>query len=272
MHAKHVTNTLSRTFGRFAGHTHNPWLQRLINRAYVRLMGLDMGEFEPAGHYPSLQALFTRALKADRPLEGDKAAVISPCDGRITQSGTIESDTLFQIKSMPYALSGLLPQLSGEQLVPFDGGSYLNLYLSPKDYHRYHAPATLHIQRLVHIPGRLWPVNLPFLRKKMNLFVENERVVLECEDNQKRPWMLVFVGALNVGRMHFEHLRSFKSNCREAQMSHFEINKPVQKGQLLGWFEMGSTILILAPRGAFVPAHPSEGTVRYGEAIGVIQP
>ncbi len=268
MSSKHVTNILSRLFGHFAAKPHPAWLQRLINRSYVRMMGLDMQEFSPPEHYASLQALFTRPLSRDRTFNRDDETVISPCDARITHSGTIAADTLFQIKGMRYSLEALLPQLGRDQLGHFEQGPYLNLYLSPKDYHRYHAPATLTIRRLVHIPGRLWPVNLPFLKKKPNLFIENERVVLECEDPLGRAWMLVFVGALNVGRMHFVHLSDFQSNLSSAQMSIFELDRVVKKGDLLGWFEMGSTILIITQPEAFEPAALAQEHVRYGEMIG----
>ncbi|MRI83235.1 MAG: phosphatidylserine decarboxylase [Nitratiruptor sp.] len=235
------SNIFSRGFGKFAAYRFPGPIQRFINRSYVRLLGLDMGEFEPAESYESLNALFTRPLSIQRPLLADDRYYISPCDGLVTEVGEVKAGKALQIKGMAYRIDDLL-----------QGGcfldklrSFLNLYLSPRDYHRYHMPYSLQILRLVHIPGRLLPVNLPFLRKRANLFVENERVFLECRTRDGAIVYIVLVGALNVGQIHivFEpRLQTNRANTRPVIFQYQELW--LKKGELLGYFQMGSTILL----------------------------
>ena len=272
MNSKHITNGISRAFGRFAAKAHGSKTQKLINRTYVKWMKLDMSEFDAPESYPTLTALFTRAFKTPRPIEGDDKTLISPCDARITQSGRVENGTLFQIKGMAYALADLLPHLNQDELAPLQNGRYVNLYLSPSDYHRYHSPTALKLTRLTHIPGRLWPVNIPFLKKKANLFVENERVVLEGTDRNGHIWMLVFVGALNVGKMRFTHLAGFESNVLADAPTTYPLDAQVDRGELLGWFEMGSTVVLIAPeQAADFDVQPHQRAV-YGKKIGWLKP
>lgn len=272
MNSKHITNGISRAFGRFAAKAHSPKTQGFINRTYVRLMKLDMAEFDTPESYPTLTALFTRALKNPRPLAGDEKTVLAPCDARVTQCGAVEAGRLFQIKGMAYSLADLLPHLSSNELAALAEGTYVNLYLSPRDYHRYHTPTALKLTRLTHIPGRLWPVNIPFLKKKANLFVENERVVLEGTDANGHVWMLVFVGALNVGKMRFVHLAGFESNVQADTPTTYPLDVRVERGDLLGWFEMGSTVVMIAPKEAVVfETAEGERTV-YAGKIGWLKP
>ncbi|MGE4296002.1 MAG: phosphatidylserine decarboxylase [Campylobacterales bacterium] len=272
MNSKHITNGISRAFGRFAAKAHAPALQGAINRAYVRLMKLDMGEFEAPESYPTLTALFTRALKTPRPLAGDQNTLLAPCDALATQCGKVEEGVLFQIKGMAYKLADLLPHLPQSELAPLTNGDYVNLYLSPRDYHRYHTPTALTLTRLTHIPGRLWPVNIPFLKKKANLFVENERVVLEGTDLKGRTWMLIFVGALNVGKMRFVHLAGFESNVKADAPTSYPLNVRVDRGDLLGWFEMGSTVVLITPEGAAQFELQEGDRSVYGGKIGWLKP
>lgn len=269
MHSKHITNVISRCFGRFASYKHPKVLQGVINRSYAGLMKLDLSEFDKAESYPTLTALFTRALKKDRSFDADPNAVISACDSFVTECGVVENGTLLQIKGMSYRLADFL---DSSDLGIYEGKSYINLYLSPSDYHRYHAPLDLHLTKLTHIPGRLYPVNIPFLRKKAELFIENERVIMEGVDGFGKVWQLVFVGALNVGKMRFVHLAGFNSNIKTAQKTVFDLNIDVKKGELLGWFEMGSTVVIVAPHKLDLVENLLEKKVNFGESIGWIKP
>lgn len=268
MNSKHITNVISRAFGSFASAKHPKFLQSIINRSYASIMKLDLSEFESADSYPTLVALFTRELKKEREFDKSPDAVISPCDSFITECGVIDGKTLMQIKGMSYTLDGLLEQ---DDVSAYDGKSYINLYLSPSDYHRYHAPLDLHLTKLTHIPGKLYPVNIPFLRKKPNLFIENERVIIEGIDTHGKAWQLVFVGALNVGKMRFTHLAGLNTNISTAQKTIFNLGVDVKKGELLGWFEMGSTIVIIAPHKLDLIDGLLEKKVKFAESLGWIR-
>jgi len=248
MAKRHYSSLLSSLFGRFAGKRFPAPVQRTINRGYVKMMGLDMGEFRPPEHYPSLNALFTRALEAKREMESDPDVVVSPCDARISDFGTIHEGQAYQIKGMPYDTAGLLGETYAEEASELEGGSYANFYLSPRDYHRYHAPFALTIEGVTHIPGKLYPVNMPLLKNKLNLFIENERVVLAARDRHGRRHFLILVGALNVGRMvvTFEPRIHTNGSLRHPVSYRYDESVALEKGELFGWFEMGSTIVILS--------------------------
>ncbi|MDR1451805.1 MAG: phosphatidylserine decarboxylase [Helicobacteraceae bacterium] len=269
MRSKGFSSRLSYLFGRFASKAHPKTVQSFINRAYVKTMRLDMSEFEPPSAYPTLNSLFTRALKTPRQIPSEQNIAIAPCDSLVTQAGAIESDTLFQIKNMPYSLFSLLPHIDKAELAPFNGGRYVNFYLSPRDYHRYHAPIALKLNRLTHIPGALLPVNTLFLRRKLNLFCENERCVLEGIDAHNKRWILVFVGALNVGKMRFTFAPDFQTNIGANIIKEFKINCKVSRGDLFGWFEMGSTIVLIGEKNSVRFDVTDRQKVKFGDAIGV---
>ncbi|WP_456432357.1 phosphatidylserine decarboxylase [Nitratifractor sp.] len=268
--SRSLSALVSRAFGKFASHRFPPSIQRWINRAYVGLMGLDMGEFDPPESYPSLNALFTRALRTPRPIDPDPHAVISPCDARVTDRGTITRGRAYQIKGMEYSVAELLGELADEGL---EGGEYLNLYLSPRDYHRYHAPFDLEVHDALHIPGKLYPVNLPLLRRKKDLFVENERVVLRCSDRWGRIHIIVLVGALNVGKMVLVFDDRIRTNARSGSPPRYHYERPIAlaKGELLGWFEMGSTIVMLSPPRTVRYRVETGASVRYAQTIGTLE-
>ncbi|MDR0664935.1 MAG: phosphatidylserine decarboxylase [Helicobacteraceae bacterium] len=270
MRHKYISSAVSYIFGRFAAKAHPKLAQKIINALYVKTLRLDMSEFDPPSAYPTLSALFTRELKITRTLTDDQTAVIAPCDSFITQSGAIETNTLFQIKGMPYSIFSLLPHIEKERLQSFDGGYYANFYLSPRDYHRYHAPLLLTLNYLTHIPGALLPVNTPFLRRKSNLFCENERAVLEGTDSNNKRWILVFVGALNVGKIRFERMPAFQTNVGARLIKSFKLDGEVKRGDLLGYFEMGSTIVLIAEKDAARFTIEANQKIRFGERIATV--
>ncbi len=203
-------------------------------------MGLDMSEFKAAGEYESLNALFTRALEVDRSCDPDPLYYVSPCDALITECGEVEEGRALQIKGMSYSVGELLKESRYAKKMK----RYINFYLSPRDYHRYHMPHTLQILRVVHIPGKLYPVNLRFLRKRVDLFIENERVVLECRTKDDKILYIVLVGALNVGQMVLVFEERIRTNHKnDIQIFEYE-DLWLQKGELLGYFKMGSTIVL----------------------------
>ena len=201
-------NLFSQIFGKVAKINFFKPLQELINSFYVKLFKIDMSEFKPASDYKNLNELFTRELLKPREFDAADEIFISPVDGACLSFGTTKELEAFSIKGMSYGLKELLGQ--GELEGEFD---FANIYLSPKDYHHYHAPCDIAVKKAVYIPGKLYSVAVKWLGKVDSLYTKNERVALLCEmKNGKKLW-LVFVGALNVGKMKFwwQILRRFMS-------------------------------------------------------------
>ncbi|NOX14456.1 MAG: phosphatidylserine decarboxylase, partial [Epsilonproteobacteria bacterium] len=196
------TSLISRVFGLFASAKFPRIIQNIINKSYVRLMKVDLREFQSEDKYDSLNALFTRKLIKKREFDINSKIFISPCDSFITSCGTISFGQALQIKGFTYSVEELLSdKIKQSKKDKFEGGKYINFYLSPKDYHHYHSPMDMQVLRAVHVPGLLYPVNLKWLRKIPSLFVENERVILECKMQNDKLFYMVFIGALNVGKM-----------------------------------------------------------------------
>jgi phosphatidylserine decarboxylase len=266
---QHITSIVSKYFGLFASKAFFPWFQRIVNQSYVSLMGLDMSEFDAPSSYQTLNKLFTRRFSEPRNFSSNESDFISSCDAYISECGDLEGNIALQIKGMTYSISELL----GENFSQADkdrltGGQFMNFYLSPKDYHRYHIPIDLKILKTVHIPGKLYPVNLPSLNKRINLFVENERVVLACETQEKKIFYMVLIGALNVGKMQISFDRNIQTNASIQHVQSYEYeNLHLQKGDDFGCFEMGSTVVIISEPDLLELNITPEQTVRFGQSI-----
>jgi len=268
--AKHFTSIISSLFGKFASYSFPKPIQKVINGAYVKFMGLDMSEFEEPSNYKSLNALFTRELKSKREINKIPNIVISPCDSLITQIGVIEKKSALQIKGMSYSVEEFLGDFFAFEANKLEGGEYINFYLSPKDYHRYHMPIDVEVESIVHIPGKLYPVNIPFLKKKKNLFIENERVVIALRDIYKKRHFLVLVGALNVGGMVVTFEPKIETNSSITTPCYYRYDKPIKikKGECFGYFKMGSTIVLLSEKNSIDYSIEAWQKVKFGQTIG----
>ncbi len=242
----HITNKISQAFGKFASKKFAKPIQSVINNGYVKILGLNMDEFRAPSTYESLNALFTRELVKPRDIDTSDENFISPADSFVTESGKLQVDKLLQIKGMRYSIDGLLTKyISRENRLKIYDGEFMNFYLSPKDYHRYHAPYTFKVNKLIHVPGKLYPVNIPYLKKEQDLFIKNERVVIEAESNGK-IFYLVYVGALNVGEMVFTFEPRVETNKVAGEPIVYEYDDLyVNKGDCMGYFKMGSTVLMM---------------------------
>ena len=269
--SKHFTSIISSGFGKFASKEFSSPIQHFINASYVKLMGLDMSEFREPNTYKTLNKLFTRAFEKERTLPTDTNALISGVDALITDAGSIVDGKAYQIKGMSYDIDTLFGEHHKGLASKVEEGEFINFYLSPKDYHRYHTPMKLKILSLTHIPGKLYPVNFPLLRNKKDLFIENERVVIECEDEKGRTQVLVLVGALNVGKMvvTFEENIRTNSDIREPQHYSYK-NLILERGELFGWFEMGSTILTFSEKGSIFPEVAINQKVSFSDVLGKV--
>lgn len=207
-----------------------------------------MDEFEPASSYETLNKLFTRHLKEPREFNRDENIMISPCDALISECGKVHDFTSFQIKGMAYKVDELLGNyVDAKSKHRVKNGRFMNFYLSPSDYHRYHIPVDCRITKAIHIPGKLYPVNFTYLNKQTDLFIENERVVIECYTKEDELFYMVLVGALNVGKMEvsFEPNISTNSDIRQSVAYEYD-DLNMNKGDDFGCFQMGSTIVIIA--------------------------
>ena len=273
MEKRHITSVISQTFGKFASYEFPKWFQLIVNQSYIELMKLDMSDFEAASSYKSLNALFTRKFKKPREFSQDPKDFISPCDSWISELGDINNDVALQIKGMHYKCSDVLGEnFTQEEKDLIKNGKFINFYLSPRDYHRYHIPTDLKVIKAVHIPGKFLPVNIPSLKKNLNLFSENERVVLLCEATNGKKFYMVLVSALNVGVMQvsFEPKIQTNATATTPQVYEFE-DMQLKKGDDFGCFEMGSTIVILSEDDMLDLDIKQDDKVRFGQTIGKLK-
>lgn len=235
-----VSNFISRLFGCFARTRFYRPLQNLINRAYVHLYNVDLSEFSSVDKYDSLNSLFTRRLLQPREFDISQSTIISPCDAVIMSCGDVQRDMALQIKGMQYRVSELID----DDVI--DGLGFVNLYLSPRDYHRFHAPFDMEVLQSKYIGGKLLPVNEASLIKNKYLFLLNERVVLKVRCAGQISYY-VAIGALNVGKISILHDARIQTNAKLGS-STYEYEKPIfiKKGAEVGTFEMGSTIVLFS--------------------------
>lgn len=242
-------------------------IQIVLNFIYISIFQIDLNEHKRLSEYKSLQELFTRKLNPSVVrFNKNKNEIISPVDGVLTYCDVVKKKTLFQIKGKEYALR----QLLSDKVASLDrlkGGVYFNLYLSPKNYHHYHAPYDLKIRKAIFMPGKCYPVSRFFLKLKNNVFVENKRAILECEINKKILYM-VFIGAFNVGKICF----NFDKNIEElTEQKIINYNKPIviMKGENLGHFKLGSTVVMIFEKGFLTSSKKAAEKIRFGEVLGV---
>lgn len=265
------TNLVSRTWGRFT----RKGASRFLIYPFARLFGVAVDEAEKNWQeYSTLNAFFTRRLKkGSRPIDPDPRVLVAPVDGRLSAAGECEQDRLLQIKGISYDLFGLLRDSAMARR--FEHGNYVTLYLSPRDYHRIHAPLDLTIQALGYVPGRLLPVNPPSVRFIPGLYTQNERVIIYA-DSPAGLMATVLVGAHCVGSISLT-FHDFVTNRpgTEPMLMNFLENFHVNKGDELGAFEMGSTVLMLFSRNRIrfdLPGLSEPGSkVRQGQSLGTIK-
>jgi len=269
----HITNKISKGFHKFATKEFAKPIQSVINNGYVKLLGLDMSEFNDPSSYKTLNKLFTRALRVPRDIDSSLDTFISPADSFVSDMGDIKNSTALQIKGMSYSVEKLLTEhIKSEDFAKLEDGKYMNFYLSPKDYHRYHLNYTCQITKLIHVPGKLYPVNFTYLNKQENLFIENERVILECKTSENKVFYMVFVGALNVGKMIFEFEPRVKTNSDVYNTQVYEYEDlHMKKGDCLGYFEMGSTVLMFWEKDMVELKDLQDQKVKFGDIIAEVK-
>ena len=212
-------------------------------------------------HFRSLHHGFTRALRPGaRLFDDDHGTICSPCDAILGAHGPIEGGRILQVKAMPYALS----ELAGAEVAArMEGGCFATLRLTAGMYHRFHAPADLTIEAVEHIPGDCWNVNPPALKRVAGLYCRNERATIVTRLTDGSPLVLVPVAAILVAGIRLHALGLLRGGGCFAPL-----DVTVRKGHELGWFEHGSTIVLLAPTGYVFPPVIAEGDrLRAGEPL-----
>jgi phosphatidylserine decarboxylase len=261
---------LSRGMGRLADlPVPSAVLDRLVD-VYVRAYDVDLSECEvPEGGYPSFDAFFTRRLRPGaRPLDPDPDALLCPADGRIEAAGVIARGARFDVKGHSYDVGELLGDPT--RAATFAGGSFCIVYLSPRDYHRVHVPVTGRVHEARYVAGTLFPVNAIGLRHVPNLFAKNERVAVHQESDVFGEVVSILVGAIGVGRIGVAFDEELTTNVgRPAIARDYGAHGPLlRRGDELGVFHLGSTVILLAPPSAALEWVPAVGAaVRMGTAL-----
>jgi phosphatidylserine decarboxylase len=256
--------------GRFAGWQGGSVTTAAIAR-FVRRYGVNMDEAAnpDVASYSSFNEFFTRPLKASaRPLA--QTAFVSPVDGAISQCGPIEGDRIFQAKGHSYTTRALVGG-DAELAAQYAGGEFATLYLSPRDYHRIHMPCAGRLTRMVHVPGDLFSVNPTTARGVPGLFARNERVVCVFE-GEHGPFVMVLVGATIVGSMATVW-HGVVNPPREGVLREWRYemgNIELAQGEEMGRFLLGSTVVMLFPKGTmqFNADWTPTRAIRMGEAMG----
>jgi phosphatidylserine decarboxylase len=228
---------------------------------------LDLSEAKQT-HFKSLHDCFTRELKEGaRPVDPDPTVLVSPCDALVGAFGTIADGCLLQAKGFPYTLESLLGVDHAELVPEYLGGSYITLRLTSSMYHRFHAPYDCRVEQVTYISGDTWNVNPIALKRIEQLFCKNERAVIRCRLASGQLLTLVPVAAILVAsiRLHFLdvllHLKYRGPNVIACDAMY-------RKGEEMGWFQHGSTIIVLAPPGVSIHAGVSEGQrIRMGQPL-----
>jgi len=245
------------------------WVHQKSIAAFARRYAVHVDEAEkPLGEYASFAEFFSRKLKPGmRPVDADDLAIVSPVDGRVSQLGEMVDDQCIQAKGIWFSASKLLG--SEEAARPFWGGSFITIYLSPRDYHRIHAPLAGDIESLHYLPGQFWPVHPIAVRNKKALYAINERMALTLQTRMGKL-ALVAVGATCVGRIVTAFDKQATHEGKAAYVKPYAL--PVKKGEELMRFEMGSTVVLLFEKNAMrlEESLQPEEAVRMGQKIGSV--
>ena len=251
-------------------------ISRIENESFVRLAlwawklfapELDLSEAKRT-RYGSLRDFFVRELEpGSRPVDADPDVVVSPCDAVVGECGRIDGDTLIQAKGLDYTLRELL--CCEELAKRYENGRFLTLRLKATMYHRFHAPASGRIRQVNYISGDTWNVNPIAVARVERLYCRNERAVLpiECSGGAGGLLTLVPVAAVGVATLRL-HCLDRNLDLEYAGPNRLECDARYEKGDELGWFEQGSTIILLAEDGLDLPPHVEQGTtIRVGQTL-----
>ncbi|SEG02360.1 phosphatidylserine decarboxylase [Alcanivorax sp. DSM 26293] len=264
---------LSRLVGMLA-RSEVPWIKTTFISLFMKRFGIDLSEaqIEDPDQFETFNAFFTRALKPDaRPLEASDAADIAcPADGAVSQLGAIRANQVFQAKGHDYSLYDLL---GGDSALAseFTNGQFATIYLSPRDYHRVHMPVTGTLRETRYVPGDLFSVNEATANGVPNLFARNERLVC-IFDTEHGPAAVILVGAMIVAGIETVFSGQVTPLPKQVVTTDYQRTAPItlEKGDELGRFLLGSTVVLLFPEGKarFEPDLKAGSLVRVKGKLG----
>jgi len=254
-------------------------IKNFLIRNFVKIYSVDVEEVllpVPDG-FDSFNAFFIRALTADaRKIDRTPHVIASPVDGTVSAAGGINRDQIFQAKGIQYSLLDLLATDTEEAKI-YAGGNFATIYLAPYNYHRVHAPMAGELVAARYVPGKLFSVNAATVNHLPGLFVRNERLICHIA-TEAGPCVLIFVGAMNVGSISTRwsgKIRPRKTGVVEQiNLRDCGAELSFERGDMLGWFNMGSTVILLHPPGAtrsYSDLQPGQ-KVLMGEAIAHCSP
>jgi phosphatidylserine decarboxylase len=247
---------ISKAVGRLADKRWPHPVGRAFVDAYCKLYGIDLGDYAQS-EWDSFDSFFTRSLRDEaRPL-AEEGFAVSPADGRLDSRGTIDRDSTFLVKGRPYRVEELI----GPDPHPFEGGLGCVVYLSPRDYHRVHAPVAGRIRLIRSFPGDYYPVNDIGIRHVPNLFVRNRRVAVFL-DTPHGAVAVILVAAIVVGRITVTGIDAW-----DVPFGDHVADRPVSRGDELGIFHLGSTAVVLFEKRGFEGFAAEEGPIRLGQRL-----
>ncbi len=246
----------------------SPLLARLSIAVWRWFSDLDLSE-SPVQRYGSLNECFTRPIRPEtRPIDADPDGLCSPCDAIVGACGTVQGTEVFQAKGFPYRLADLFGP--SQDSTPFHDGVYVTLRLTSAMYHRFHAPQDLSVEHVTYLSGDTWNVNPIALKRVERLFCRNERSVLNARlTHSGTPLAIVPVAAILVASLRL-HFLDVLLHLRYRRPNEITVQPPAvfRKGQEMGWFQHGSTIIVFAPRGFRLAEGIAPGTrLRMGQPL-----
>lgn len=261
--------SLTRLMGWWSGIRH-PWVVKPSIAVWKFFTDLDLSEAKQT-EFASLQECFTRELRPGlRPLHADPDTLTSPCDAIVGAMGSIEKGQVFQAKGFPYALQSLLGDSpdSLPWLARLEGGRFVTLRLTSSMYHRFHAPCDAALEHVTYISGDTWNVNPIALKRVQALFCKNERAVLHMRTERTRqPFLMVPVAAVLVASMRL-HAANVLLHLRYQGPNEIACHAAYTKGDEMGWFQHGSTILLFFPPGfEMAPGIETGRHLKMGQAL-----
>jgi phosphatidylserine decarboxylase len=249
--------------GKLADHRWSPPVGRAVVGLYSRAYGVDFEECAERDGYGNFDEFFTRALRPDaRPVDSAREAIVSPADGRLDSMGAITASGTFLVKGRPYRVGELLGD--DEEAQRYVGGVGCVIYLSPRDYHRVHAPVDGVVSQIRSLPGDYFPVNSIGMAHVGNLFAINRRVAIAIDTPALGRVTVVMVAAIVVGRITVSALDEYDVPHGTHR---FDPPLRVARGDEIGVFHLGSTAVLLAEPTAKACWDARAGAVRFGERI-----
>ena len=259
-----IPRRLATRLGGWVSRIEHPWVRDLSIWAWRLFTDLDLSDAATTG-FPSLHACFTRELRPGaRPIDPDPDTLVSPCDAIVGAHGAVAGTRLFQVKGLGYDLAALIGDAALAEA--FRDGTYVTLRLTSAMYHRFHAPHACRVESVRYIWGDTWNVNPIALKRVEALYCRNERAALRLQlDGSGALVLLVPVAAILVAGLR---LRFLDADLRAGGTRTLACDAALGKGEEMGWFEHGSTIVVLAPPG-FTPCEGlTEGRrIRMGEPL-----